>query len=44
MIMGGPTEGDSNSARRAKLDSIKEWETGRLVQPVFQDMVVEFMK
>lgn len=44
MIMDGCTEGDSNRARRAMLHSIKEWETGGLVQPVFQDMVVEFGK
>lgn len=44
MIMGGPTEGDSNRAQNVRLNSIKEWDERKEVQSIFQDVIVEFGK
>lgn len=44
MIMGVPTKEDPKRARKARLNSIKEWEIDESVQHVFQDVVVEFKK
>lgn len=42
MILGGPTEGDSNKSRRARLDSIRNWVAGESVQSVYKGPSVEF--
>lgn len=44
MIIGGPTEGDFNNARRARLDSMREWETSGSVQPVFKGVRLNSVK
>lgn len=42
MIIRGPMEGDSNNAPRTRLDSIREWDMDRSVQPVFKGTTVKF--
>lgn len=42
MIIRGPTKGDSNNAPRTRLDSIREWDMDRSVQPAFKGTTVKF--
>lgn len=42
MIVGGPTEGDSNHTQRTRLDSIRDWDMGESIQSVFKCTTIEF--